>query len=249
MFAVRAGAAEPDPGASPRFELAVRAWRPAAALIFSSDGPDLPGTPIDGRSDLAMTDRAFPQVAAAVVLSRHHAVGIEFTPISFDGTNTLSRDVAFSGRVYPAATRARATIDWTALQVEYEYRPVVRERWRLGVAIQLKATRVRAALSGDGATSSRATSVPVPAAGPTVVVALTRRLSIASRFTAMAVPDSPDRRYGGHYLDLDATAIVALARRVAAEAGWRDLDLRHLGDVDSAKIRLRGVYVGVRLRR
>lgn len=224
-------------------------WRPGVTMQMSSDAPGAPGTTIDAVRELGIASRSFAEIGVVARVAARHKIRFQLYPISYDASAVLGRRVVFTGSTYSPATPVRTTVDWTAYRVGYEWDAFRRRAWYLGVLAELKQTDIRVRLTAPGADQARRTQVPVPAIGPVGRVYLTDRWSITGELTGMAVPDSADRRYGGHYVDTDVYATFNVRQYIAAQAGFRSIDLRHLGESDAAKIRLRGVYAGVVVRR
>jgi hypothetical protein len=224
-------------------------WFPTVAMQMSSDAPGVAGTTVDAVRELGVANRAFTQLGVVARLGRRHKIRFQLYPISYRSSATLARPITFSGATYPSGGSVKTTMDWTAYRIGYEWDAIAKPTWYLGVVGELKQTDIRVRLTGSGADQTRRTQVPVPAIGPVARVYITPRLSVTGEITGMAVPDSADRHYGGHYIDGDLYATFTLRRHVAGQAGFRSLDLRHLGESDAANITLRGIYAGVIVRR
>jgi hypothetical protein len=242
LFAARASAQE-------RFEAAVGLWIPRADIIISSDGPGAPGTPIDLRQDAGLTDSHFPVVSGAWRVAARHRIRFEFVPISYESSATLSHDVNFTGAAFPRDTAVHSTLDWKSYAAGYEYDFVLRRRWSAGILVAARQTDIEERLSSASVTQVRRTRVPVPLAGGSLRVNPVNRLSLAFECAGFKVPNSADRHYGGHYLDAEARGTFDVAAGVGVQAGYRVVDIFHLGESDSATMTVKGLYVGVVVRR
>lgn len=230
---------------APKVELSVIYWHPVASMQLSSDAPEIPGTPIDLKGDMSVSDRGFPAVAVAFRPAARHRVMLEYIPIRYDATASIPRTVTFSGATYSSGDRVASTFAWDAINVGYEYDFAMRPRFEFGVVVEAKSTVVRQELRSASADRSRRTSVPAPAVGFVARSALGARVSLYGEARGFAVPDGQNGHYGGRYVDVDGGAAVALASHVGVRAGIRWLNIRHLGESDSTRLSLAGAYAGM----
>jgi len=241
--------------AQERFEAAVGLWIPRADIVIASDGRSGPGTPIDLRQDAGLTDSHFPVIAGAWRVASRHRIRFEFVPISYQSSSTLPRDVQFTDAIFPKGTAVNSTFDWTSYAAGYEYDFVLRHRWSAGVLVAARQTDIEERLSSASVTQSRRTRVPVPLVGGSLRVNPADRVSLAFECTGFKVPNSADRHYGGHYLDAEVRGTFDVSRGRAGgysaglQAGYRVVDIFHLGESDSATMTVKGAYVGVVVRR
>jgi hypothetical protein len=244
------GRRPPDPPVDGgyRIEALVGAWAPRAGIIVSSDAQGIPGTRIDLKRDVGLLDRRFPDLQVTWRPGLRHKLRVEYLPIRFDSTATLSRDLVFNGATYPAGRPVTAGLDWTTYRFGYEYDFIVRRRASAGFIAEVKHTRVRAQLRASPIDEVSRQAMPVPAVGGVLRVYPTPRLSLSGEATFFAVPDRPDGHYGGRVADVDAAAVWAVTRRLGAQFGFRVIDIHHLGEWNTADFSLRGVYVAARVR-
>ena len=243
--------------AQERFEAAISLWLPRADIVIASDGRSGPGTPVDLRQDAGLTDSRSPIISGVWRVASRHRIRFEFMPISYDSSATLPRDVDFTGATFPKGTAVNSTFDWTSYAAGYEYDFVLRRLWTAGVIVAARQTDIEERLSSAAVTQARRTRVPVPLVGGSLRLNPADRVSLAFECTGFKVPNSADRHYGGHYLDAEVRGTFdvlpgpARAGHYAAglQAGYRVVDIFHLGESDSATMTVKGVYVGVVVRR
>ena len=223
-------------------------WTTRANVIVSSDAPGLPGTRIDFKRDLGLTDRAFPELQVTWRPGLRHKFRAQYIPIHFDSAATLLRDLLFDGVIYPAGVPATTSLDWTTYRFGYAYDFIVRRRGSVGFVTEVKHTVVRAALRTGLADEVSRQAMPVPAIGGVVRVYPAPRLALTGELTFFGVPDSADRHFGGHIADVDLSATWNFSRHVGAHAGFRDIDINHLGEWNTATFSLKGAYFGMVVR-
>lgn len=243
--------------AQDRIEVSLGLWSPRADIVIASDGGGLQGTSIDVRQDAGLTDGHFPAAALTLRVAARHKVRFEYLQIRYDSSATLTHDVNFTGVTYPRGAAIGSTFDWKSYGLGYEYDFLVKPRWTAGLIVEARQTDIQERLSSASATQARRTRVPVPVVGGTVRVDPAKRFSFSAELTGFMVPNSADRRYGGHYLDMKLLGAVDITPRPAQaghyrlglQGGYRLVDIFHLGESDSATMTLKGVYFGAVVRR
>jgi hypothetical protein len=231
-----------------RIEVLAGYWAPHSDIIVSSDAPGLPGTRVDVRRDLGMTDQRFAELQLTWRLGLRHKLRLQYIPIHFDSTATLTRDLLFNGVTFRAGLPAAASLDWTTYRFGYEYDFMVKRRAMAGFIAEVKHTRVRAEIQAGAAHEVSRQAMPVPAVGGIVRVSPAAHLSLTGEVTVFGVPDRPDGHYGGHVADVDVSAVWNVTRHLGAQAGFRAIDIHHLGAWNTAEFTLKGVYVGALVR-
>ena len=224
-------------------------WLPHADIVVAADGAGVTGTAIDLRQDAGLTDSAFPDLAASFRAAARHRIRFEFLPISYDSSATLARDIVFNGVAYPRGAAVTSRFNWTTARFGYEYDFLVTPRWTAGLVVEARQTVIEERLADRADDQSRRSQVPVPAAGGAVTIRASAHVSMTGEIVGIKVPNSADRHYGGHYADAMLVGTFDLGPHVGAQAGYRLIDIAHLGESDSATMRLRGFYVGAIVRR
>jgi hypothetical protein len=231
-----------------RIEALAGYWAPRADITLSSDTPGVPGTRIDLRRDVGVTDQGFPALQLTWRPGLRHKLRLQYIPIRFDSTAILPRDLLFNGVTYRATLPVTARLDWTTYRFGYEYDFIVRRRMTAGFIAEVKHTRVRAALRTASADEVSRQAMPVPAAGGIVRVYPAARFSLTGEATFFGVPDRPDGHFGGHIADIDVSAVWSVTEHLGAQFGFRSIDIHHLGEWNTATVTLKGVYAGAVVR-
>ena len=236
------------PGEIYRVEALVGYWSPRADIILSSDAPGVPGTRIDLRNDLGLIDRSFPELQLGWRMGLRHKFRFQYIPVHFDSIAAPPRDLFFNGVIFPAGVPAAMSLDWTTYRFGYEYDFILKRRGSVGFMAEVKHTDVRAELQSGLADEVSRQAMPVPAVGGIVRVYPTARLSLTGEVTFFGVPDRPDGHYGGHVADVDVSIVWNVTRQLGAQAGFRDIDINHLGEWNTATFSLKGMYVAALVR-
>lgn len=235
-------------GETYRIEALAGYWAPRADIIVSSDAPGIPGTRIDLRSDLGLTNQRFPELQITWRPGLRHKLRLQYIPIRFDSTSAPLRDLLFNGVTYRAGLPVTTHLDWTTYRFGYEYDFIVRRRATAGLIAEVKHTVVRAELRTAPADEVSRQAMPVPAVGGIVRVYPVTHLSLTGEATFFGVPDRPDGHFGGHIADIDVSAVWNVTRFLGAQFGFRTIDIHHLGEWNTATFTLKGVYVGALVR-
>lgn len=231
-----------------RIEAMAAIWAPGADIIVSSDAAGIPGTRIDLKRDVGMSDQRFPELQLTWRPKLRHRFRLQYIPVRFDSTATLSRDLVFNGATYLSGQPVTARLDWTTYRFGYEYDFVVRRRVTAGFIAEVKHTVVRAAFRAAPLDEVSRQAMPVPAVGGVLRLYPAPRLTLTGEATFFGVPDRADGHYGGRVADIDASAVWSIGRHLGAQLGYRAIDIHHLGEWNTADFKLKGVYAGAVVR-
>jgi hypothetical protein len=223
-------------------------WWPVADVVLSSDALGVPGTRINLRSDLGLTNESFSELQLTWHPGVRHRFRVQYIPIRFDAAAFIPRDLVFNGVTYSAGTRVSTSLAWTTYRAGYEYDFLMKRQGSIGLLAEVKHTHVRAELHSDAADEISRQDMPVPALGAVGRLYPTRQLSLGGEVTFFGVPDRADRHYGGHIADVDVSAAWTFTRTLGVQGGFRDLDIGHLGEWNTATFSLRGGYVAALFR-
>src|SRR4029077_19094209 len=214
-----------------------------------SESLGIPGTTIDLKKDLNVTDQRFPALNLQLRPGRRHHLRFQYIPISYQGSAPhLQRDVIFNGIRYGVNTPVNSTLDWKAYRFGYQYDFLVRNKGFAGVILEAKYTDVKAELDSQFAQEFAHARAPIPAIGGIGRVYVVPNISITGELTLFRVPESLSKDYNAHYTDLDIYGTVNFTNYVGVKAGYRSLDLGYLIKSDTGSFALNGLYFGAVLR-
>src|SRR5438045_2556831 len=236
----------PATGEQFHIEATAALWFPGAEVNVASESLGIPGTVIDAKTDLGLTDQHLPQLGLVLRPARSHKFRLQYIPIEYDQTGTLTRVVIFNGQRYSVGLPVTSTLDWKAFRFSYEYDFIVKNEGFAGFITEVKYTDVQIqlnALSGNTQISEFAhVRAPIPALGGIGRYYIVPEFSITGEVTAFKIPDSINTQYNAHYVDIDIYGTLNLTKNVGVQAGYRSLDLGCLFRRGSGNFTLEDLY-------
>jgi hypothetical protein len=240
-----------DPATGEKFHIEgeVAYWTPSADISIASAGFNIPGSTIDLKRDLGVTDQHFPALSLQLRPAQRHHFRLQYIPILYEGKDArIPRDLVFNGIRYPTNIPVNSTLDWKAYRFGYQYDFIVKNRGFGGFIMEAKYTDVRAELTTPLAREFARERAPIPALGGIARVYVVPNISITGEVTGFKIPDSVNGRYNAHYVDIDAYGTINFTDNIGVKAGYRSLDLGYLIKTDSGSFVLQGLYFGAVLR-
>jgi hypothetical protein len=224
-------------------------WFPNTEILVASGGTGalsgLTGTLINAKTDLGLTDKRLPKLQLELRPVRSQKFRLEYIPIRFEATTTLSRNIDFNGQRYRVGIPTNTTLDWKAYRFAYEFDFVTKNRGFAGFIVEAKYTDVFVQLNTPVLKEFASARAPLPALGGIGRFYVVPNISITGEVTGFKLPDSIDNRYGGHYVDVDIYGTVNFSDNFGVKGGFRSLDMGYLVKQDSGSFTLKGIYFGV----
>jgi hypothetical protein len=237
-----------DPATGERYhiEAAAGLWFPNAQMSISSESINIPGSTIDFKKDLALTDQRFPELHLELRAARHK-FRFQFIPIKYEQTGTLTRDIVFNGQRYRIGVPVKSTLDWKAYRIGYQFDVVRTNRMFAGFVLDLKQTDVTATLAtvSPGLTEFARAQAPIPAIGGVVRGYVVPNISITAEVTGFKLPERLIKDTTGHYLDVDVYGTVNFTNNVGVQVGYRSFDVGYLVESDTGSFNLKGMFLGI----
>jgi outer membrane protein len=229
--------------ALPGFEAGVRGmyWFPDLSATAQTTTAGIPETKFDAKNDLGIGDENFPSGEAFLRFGRlHFRVG--YTKISYDGNNTLTRDIEFNGQIFPVNDNVISNLDLKMLDADLQVdilRPdLIGARFYLGLIAKVKYVDGEVELASSVLTEKRDFKTPFPMIGLAAGAGfLDDLLRFDARMTGMAYS-------GNHLYEADAFASFAPFPFLRLQGGYRYIDLKVDEDDIVADMKLKGPYVG-----
>jgi hypothetical protein len=239
---------DPATGESYHIEAGAGYWFPTADIIVSSEQLGIPGSQINAKRDLGLTDERFPILDVQLRPARSHKLHFQYIPVSFTQTTTLTQDIVFNGIRYRLGLPVNSTLDWKTYEFGYEFDFVVRNWGFVGFDLQAKYTDVTVQLASPLATEFAHARGPIPALGGIARVYVVPNISITGEVSGFKIPDSIDSRYNAHYIDVDIYGTLNFTNNIGVKGGYRSRDVGYLIKSDSGAFTLKGIYFGAVLR-
>lgn len=251
---------DPATGEKYRIEAAAGFWFPSAQIVVASESLGIRGTSIDLKQDFALRDRRFPSLQLVLRPTRHSKFKLQYIPIAYDATGTLSREVVFNGQRYRIGLPVNAVIDWKAYRLGYEYDFVVLNRGFVGAVLDVKYTDMNVRLRSPLLDEFVEAKAPIPAVGGIARVYVVPNISVTAEMTGFSLgwlPRSVVKDNQGHYVDFDIFGTLNFTNNIGVQAGYRSLDVGYalntaaaaqcpaLPSGNSGCLTLRGPYLGV----
>ena len=238
----------PATGESFHIEAAAGFWFPTADMTVSSQSLGIVGSQINFKNDLGLTDKRLPEFQLVLRPFRSHKLRLQYIPIQYDATATLTKDVVFNGIRYRLGLPTTSSLDWKAYRFGYEYDFIVKNSGFAGFILEAKYTDVTVNLTSAIATEFAHAKAPIPAIGGIARYYVVPNLSITGELTGFKIPDSISSQYQAHYVDIDVYGTLNFSNNLGVQAGYRSLDLGYLVKTDSGSFVLQGLYFGAVLR-
>ena len=239
-----------DPATGEKYHIEASAgfWFPNADITVSSEQLGIPGSQIDLKRDLGLTDQRFPVLSVELRPTRRHKFRLNYIPVDYTQTTTLAQDIIFNGIRYHLGLPVNSEFDWKTYEMTYEYDFVVKNWGYVGFDLQAKYTDVQVSLASPLASEFAHARGPIPAIGGVARYYVVPNISVTGEFSAFKIPDSIDSRYNAHYIDLDLYGTLNFTNNIGVKGGYRARDVGYLINADSGSLTLKGIYFGAVVR-
>jgi hypothetical protein len=226
-------------------EVSTGIWSPTADMSISSESLGIPGTTIDFKRDLGLTDQRLGELHAVLRPARKQKFYFQYIPISYNQEHVLTTTIVFNGQAYTVGVPVNSTLVWNAYRFGYEYDFISRSRGFGGFLLEAKYTDVQATLARPGDTEFAHAQAPIPAVGGIVRVYVVPNISITAELSGVKIPDSVSPQYRAHYVDFDMYGTLNFTNNIGVQLGYRTFDVGYLIKQDSGSFVLQGFYFGV----
>jgi hypothetical protein len=220
-------------------DVEARYWFTSFDETLNASSGGVTGTDIDVVEDLDMDGgKSFWEGRVTLELGSHR-LRYSFMPLSWDGTETLTKDLTFAGRQYTASTDVYSEFDIAYHRLGYEYDFIDVLDNRVGVIAELKYFdgEARLAATALGFDESESLAAPIPAIGVAAQVGLPFLLSVGGEITGITLGSQ------AYLVDVEAAVNVKPMPFVSLSAGYRFLTLHLEQDDNSADMTLQGPYI------
>ena len=241
---------EPATGEKYHIEIGADFWSPSTEMTVSSESLGIPGSRIDFRRDLGLTDQRLRALQVLLRPSRKHKLRLQYIPVDYTQSTTLTADLVFNGIRYRLGIPVNSTLDWKTYQFGYEYDFIVRNSGFAGFVLEAKYTDVQVSLASPIASEYARARAPIPAVGGIARYYVVPNIAVTGEFTAFYWPNKAAALLSGeaHYYDLDVYGTLNFTNNVGVKGGYRSRDVGYAIQSDSGAFVMKGIYVGAVLR-
>lgn len=232
--------------AGPGFEAGIRGmyWFPDLSASAQTITAGVAETKFDVKDDLGVGDEDIFSGEAFLRVGRV-TLRVGYTPIRFDGNNTLTRNIVFNGRIFPVSDNVITRLDVDMLDADLQIdilRPdLIAASFHLGLIGKVKYVDGEVELTGSTLTEKEDFQAPVPMIGLAAGAGfLNDLLRFEARVTGMAYS-------GNHLYEANTFASYIPFPFLRLQGGYRYVDLKVDEDDIVADLELKGPYVGVQL--
>jgi len=218
-------------------------WDPSPAVVINSESIDgIPGSDIDFVTELGIEKGWFKQLKVVLRPATKHKFRFEYTPIKYEASAVVNRDLVFNGIEFPISIPIEAELIWRAYRFSYEYDFVYLDRGFVGLVLEAKYTDVQATLQNVLDREFVHAHAPIPAIGFIGRGYVAPNISITGEFTFFKLPEIDGN--SGRYFDFDLYGTVNFTNNVGAQGGYRSFDVIYKAGNDNGDLQLKGLYFG-----
>ncbi len=204
------------------------------------------GQKVDIDKDLNLDDSE--EFTGEVALSWGNSrLSLNYVPIDFSGTGTLSESLVINGQTFSASTDVRSDLTIDLYDLGYTYYLLnfddLPARVQLGLEVAVKVADADFTIREVGSNLSESESVtaPIPTVGARARIALADYLGISGRIGYMEFDDN-------HFLDAEAQIEFSPVPMVGIYAGYRYFDLKIDEEDLFVETEISGPFGGVMVR-
>jgi hypothetical protein len=219
-------------------------WSPGADLSMASESLGIPGSIINFKDDLGLTDQRFGEVRLVLRPSRKHKFRFQYIPIRYVQSAVVQRDIVFNGQLFQANLPVNSVIDWKAYRFSYEFDFLAKDTWYAGFVLDFKQTDLRATLTTPIVEEFRRYAGPIPALGGTFRIYPIPAASVTGEVTFFRLPKNLIANTEADYVDVDFYGTYNFNRFIGAQIGYRSLDLGYTDRSFVGDLKLKGIYFG-----
>jgi len=232
--------------ALPGFEAGVRGmyWLPDLSATAQTTTAGILETKFDVKDDLGVGDENFLSGEAFLRFGRV-TLRLGYTPIRFDGDQTLARTIVFNGETFSVADKVISRLDVDMLDADLQVdilRPdVIAANFYLGLIAKVKYVDGEVELASSVVKEKRDFKAPIPMIGLAAGAGFIKNLvRVDGRVTGMAYS-------GNHLYEADAFASLSPLPFFRIQGGYRYIELKVDENDLVADLTLKGPYVGAQL--
>jgi hypothetical protein len=219
-------------------------WGPTADMSMSSESLGIPGSQINFKNDLGLSDQRFGEVRLVLRPARKHKFRFQYIPIEYAQSAQVQRDIVFNGQLFQANLPVNSVLSWQAYRFTYEFDFLTKDTWYAGFVLDFKQTDLKATLTTPLVEEFRHYAAPIPAIGGTFRVYPIPSVSVTGEVTIFNLPDNVVKNTDARYVDVDFYGTYNFGRHLGAQIGYRSFDLGYSDRSFLGDLKLKGLYFG-----
>ncbi len=225
------------------FQIEARYWFADLDSNIQLTDDSIIGTDIDVVDDLGIDDsESFLEAKINVEFGAHH-LRYSVMNMGWDGDNTLTKSVTFSGTTYTASTDIMSSLDIDYHRFGYEYDIIDAVGIRLALIAELKYFDIQAAIKSSLLDESESISAPIPTVGVAFQVGFLEFLNVTGEITGISAGDV------GYMYDAEAAINFKPAPLIMLSGGYRALkfDIEDDDEGDSVDLTTAGPFLALKV--
>jgi hypothetical protein len=238
-------AADDELPAPERFRLRVeyRDFHPELTGEVQKGAGGEPGTLIDVKRDLGVSDRRTFEVRGAIQLKAGHKLRLSYTRLHYeDDVEEARRSFTFGNTRFERFSPLTTRLNGAFYTAEYEWDLVKAPRGFAGVLLGAKAVDVDWLIlsSPEGKRETDTTRAPTPVVGAAARF-YAGRVSLEGELSGLTIGDR------GTVYEVQFSARLHVSDRLAVQGGYRMLKIKAKDGLDLGDLRLSGFQFGAEL--
>jgi hypothetical protein len=236
-----------DPATGEKFiiEGSASLWFPSADMSIKSEQLGIPGSVIDLKGDLGVSDTKFP-ILDLTLKGGKHKLRLQRLPVKYEeDDHVLTRKIIYNGQEYVVGLPVQTTFEWTQTHLSYEYDFLVKNRGFGGFVLNTTLTDINQRLKAPIIDEFVHVKAPVPRIGGIARVYVVPNISITTEITGLSISKDWNLDFSGKYLDVDIYGTINFTNNVGAKFGYRSVDVDLLIEDDSGNFDMKGIYFGI----
>lgn len=246
------------------FEVSADGWftRPTTAMYSDTETvtttatsttaavtTNVTGTNIDFIKQLNLSDQLFPTLHVLVRPLKKHKIRLDFYPLRYSQTATLTSALNFNGQTYASGDAVTSSLHWNEWELTYEYDFVTSPRGFLGGVAGLNVYSVSGSMSDANKSGTASVGIPMPGLGAIGRYYFTPRFSATGAFTGFVLPGG-NTSTNGHVINVQGYATISLSKNVGIQEGYRFFDAAHYfnSPVNTGEFQISGAFIGAVFR-
>lgn len=204
-------------------ELTANFWTPTPELSLEG---------VEFVDRLGIENKRFVEYRALLKPGRKHKLRFSYVQVKYDELGkVIDTTFVFRGRTYNVNLPVNYEFKWDLYRFGYEWDFLTFDRGFVGVIAELKYNKVTATVvSPVGGTATEDVKAPIPTIGGIARGYLGDYVSVTGEFTGLKITRDDFR---GRFYDFDIYAQVNLNKYLAAQVGYRAVDVDYLVDAST----------------